>query len=207
MRHTSRFTLTNILFYMFHLYLLNSLLFSSPSFTTIGFQGPDPSTDFRGGGLFSLQNLLYFIHTNKECFNRFIKQNDKIKLNKNNNNKEDYTYYLPWACCGINITHALTNLLSLHSHPSSLLSSSSYSIYTSFLTLLEYEEYAFEEIYSSMFCYIEEIWREERIEYRQFNEVLNRVKQRVIDVLLSNPINIHEFHQAMTEKHIAEHLK
>ena len=37
-----------------------------PDWTLIGFQGLDPITDFRGGGLLSLVQLIYFAEANHE---------------------------------------------------------------------------------------------------------------------------------------------
>ena len=37
-----------------------------PDWTLIGFQGLDPITDFRGGGLLSLVQLIYFAEVNED---------------------------------------------------------------------------------------------------------------------------------------------
>lgn len=37
----------------------------------MGWQGPDPSTDFRGGGFISLENLIFFAKTYPVCISFF----------------------------------------------------------------------------------------------------------------------------------------
>ncbi|OMJ79153.1 hypothetical protein SteCoe_20900 [Stentor coeruleus] len=60
-----KFDVTNTL-HQEELKALWNLSFENPpelitdQWVTIGFQGPDPSTDFRGGGLYSLQQLIFF---------------------------------------------------------------------------------------------------------------------------------------------------
>ena len=46
--------------------LVNAESETRPDWTLIGFQGLDPITDFRGGGLLSLVQLIYFAEVNEE---------------------------------------------------------------------------------------------------------------------------------------------
>lgn len=72
-----------------------SLSFDSPpelisaEWVKIGFQGQDPSTDFRGGGLFSLQQMIYFAESYPSFYQEF--------------KSADYSF----AICSINLSHFL----------------------------------------------------------------------------------------------------
>lgn len=58
----------------------------------IGFQQSDPASDFRGAGVFALQQLAYMASARQRVARRMISQPAE----------EDRRY--PWACVGINIT-------------------------------------------------------------------------------------------------------
>ncbi|KAK3040035.1 hypothetical protein RJ639_028366 [Escallonia herrerae] len=47
----------------------------------MGWQGPDPSTDFRGGGLISLENLIYFAKMYPDQFQKLLHKTDEKELN------------------------------------------------------------------------------------------------------------------------------
>lgn len=65
----------------------------------IGFQGPDPTTDFRGAGMLGLYNLHDFVVNNKDIsYKIFLDATDKIK------------WYF-FAACGINITGAIIEMI------------------------------------------------------------------------------------------------
>jgi len=76
---------------------LNSIV--SISWSDIGFQGKDPSTDFRGMGMLGLHQLVYFSETKPEVA--------KSILDTSNDPKR----YFPFAATGINITAFLLQLL------------------------------------------------------------------------------------------------
>ncbi|XP_039002684.1 ELMO domain-containing protein C-like isoform X2 [Hibiscus syriacus] len=71
----------------------------------MGWQGPDPSTDFRGGGFISLENLIFFAKKYPESFQRL--------LHKQDGNRADWEY--PFAVAGINISFMLIQMLDLQS--------------------------------------------------------------------------------------------
>jgi len=73
----------------------------SASWSDIGFQGLDPATDFRGGGLLSLENLRYFGRENGDVARRIL-----------NEQCRDVTQGgFPFAITGINITAFLLNVV------------------------------------------------------------------------------------------------
>jgi len=65
-----------------YIQLWDLLLVSSPSpcsrkseeWKKLGFQGLDPCTDFRGGGLLALQQLVYFAETRRELALQMLKE-------------------------------------------------------------------------------------------------------------------------------------
>ncbi len=65
----------------------------------IGFQGEDPSTDFRGSGFLGLKNLLYFVENGKEEVEEVL----RTALS------EKRWYF--FAAAGINITGKLINIV------------------------------------------------------------------------------------------------
>lgn len=77
---------------------------SSKSWSDIGFQGFDPTTDFRGAGMLSLENLKYFASAYPETARRIL-----------NHQCVDITNGgFPFAITGINITHFLLSLATRH---------------------------------------------------------------------------------------------
>lgn len=71
----------------------------------MGWQGTDPSTDFRGGGYISLENLIYFAEKYPESFQRL--------LHKQDGKRAEWEY--PFAVAGINISFMLAQMLDLQS--------------------------------------------------------------------------------------------
>jgi len=72
----------------------------SKQWKMIGFQGTDPATDFRGGGLFALLNLIYFAEQYSESFHYCLKYFDH---DVTDDEDVDYKRY-PLAITGMNIT-------------------------------------------------------------------------------------------------------
>ncbi|KAN0052710.1 hypothetical protein ACTA71_006814 [Dictyostelium dimigraforme] len=70
----------------------------SKEWGTLGFQGMDPATDFRGMGILGLDNLIYLSTQHSD---------DAREILKNSNSKCCY----PFAITGINITALILNLI------------------------------------------------------------------------------------------------
>ncbi|KAL0311534.1 UNVERIFIED_CONTAM: ELMO domain-containing protein A, partial [Sesamum angustifolium] len=77
----------------------------SEQWKDMGWQGANPSTDFRGCGFVSLENLLYFARTYPVTFNRL--------LLKQVGSRAEWEY--PFAVAGINVSFMLIQMLDLHS--------------------------------------------------------------------------------------------
>ncbi|XP_071706943.1 uncharacterized protein [Rutidosis leptorrhynchoides] len=77
----------------------------SEQWKEMGWQGKDPSTDFRGGGFISLENLLYFA--------RYYLKSFQDLLRKQEGDRSMWEY--PFAVAGVNITFMLIQMLDLES--------------------------------------------------------------------------------------------
>eukprot|EP00808_Paulinella_micropora_P000880 g72000.t1 len=162
----------------------------SGKWATIGFQGLDPSTDFRAAGFFGLENLVYFAATRRQAF-------DLMCALSQRHNPE---YMLPCAISGMNVTWRLAQMLCLHSEPSELLSPEQAALFRNFMELLEQEEMAFQEIYCEALLMLEDIWSIEDRQYLEFPLVLDRVLLKVRTALSRHPLNLREFHEYMCEE-------
>ncbi|KAL0674624.1 hypothetical protein Bca4012_002605 [Brassica carinata] len=69
----------------------------------MGWQGKDPSTDFRGGGFISLENLLYFARNFQKSFQDLLRKQVG----------ERSVWEYPFAVAGINLTFMLIQMLDL----------------------------------------------------------------------------------------------
>ena len=74
-----------------------------PEWKEMGWQGSDPATDFRSGGLMSLQNLVWFAERQPRVYRRL--------LSKSDGERSEWEY--PFAAAGVNVTFALVHLLEL----------------------------------------------------------------------------------------------
>lgn len=131
----------------------------SKQWATIGFQGDDPMTDFRGMGILGLKNLLYFVR----------KYNDQARKLLSHSNHPKYGYSM--AIVGINITHLTLELLkaghlkthfynAIHQRPS-----------------IDH----FHEAYSRLFVGFDGFWLDEKPEdIMEFNRVREAYRSNVI---------------------------
>ncbi|XP_021282158.1 ELMO domain-containing protein A isoform X2 [Herrania umbratica] len=129
----------------------------------MGWQGPDPSTDFRGGGFISLENLIFFAKQYPESFQRLLHKQDGARA--------DWEY--PFAVAGINISFMLVQMLELQTgKPSSVAG-------IRFLELLGEDEMAFDNLYCVAFQMMDAQWLVKRASYMQFNDVLKSTRTQL----------------------------
>ncbi|KAJ0978065.1 hypothetical protein J5N97_013539 [Dioscorea zingiberensis] len=129
----------------------------------MGWQGSDPSTDFRGGGFVSLENLIFFAKTYPDSFQRL--------LHKQDGRRADWEY--PFAIAGINISFMLVQLLELQlGRPTSKAG-------IRFLKLLGNDEMAFDNLYCIAFQMMDAQWLAKRASYMEFNEVLKATRTQL----------------------------
>ncbi|PWA89929.1 ELMO domain-containing protein C [Artemisia annua] len=75
----------------------------SEQWKNMGWQGKDPSTDFRGAGFISLENLLFFAKTFSISFQHLIRKQGA----------RGAAWEYPFAVAGLNITFMLVKMLDL----------------------------------------------------------------------------------------------
>ncbi|KAL5213651.1 hypothetical protein ABZP36_002803 [Zizania latifolia] len=81
---------------------LSSLV--SEQWKDMGWQGPNPSTDFRGCGFVALQNLLFFATTYPVSYQRLLLKQQGMRA----------TWEYPFAVAGVNVSYMLIQLLELN---------------------------------------------------------------------------------------------
>ncbi|KAL3819625.1 hypothetical protein ACJIZ3_005530 [Penstemon smallii] len=129
----------------------------------MGWQGSDPSTDFRGGGFISLENLIFFAKTYPEAFGNL--------LHKRDGNRSEWEY--PFAVAGINISFMLVQMLDLQSGKPSTLAGHR------FLELLGQDEMAFDNLFCVAFKMLDAQWLVKRASYMEFNDVLKSTRAQL----------------------------
>jgi hypothetical protein len=149
----------------------------TPQWSTIGFQGNDPATDFRAMGLLGLQLLIYlFTNYNSRC---------KHILSQN----RDY----PFCVAGINVANALLDMLNLkvmdHRDKSSITLLSKYGAWDNIVfnfmcrQWIHARNHSFEETFCLLVELLDHVWVDMNATYMRFNEVLNETKRRFLTVL------------------------
>ncbi|KAI4386614.1 hypothetical protein MLD38_004532 [Melastoma candidum] len=129
----------------------------------MGWQGTDPSTDFRGGGFISLENLIYFAKKYPESFHNLLHKKDGLRA----------AWEYPFAVAGINISFMLAQMLDLQTgKPSSLAG-------VKFLELLGGDDTAFDNLYCVAFRMMDAQWLAKRASYMEFNDVLKSTRTQL----------------------------
>ncbi|KAF3443885.1 hypothetical protein FNV43_RR13575 [Rhamnella rubrinervis] len=129
----------------------------SEQWKEMGWQGPNPSTDFRGCGFISLENLLFYARTYPASFRRL--------LLKQEGNRATWEY--PFAVAGINVSFMLIRMLELYTaaKPKCIAG-------INFVRLLGEDEEAFDVLYCIAFELMDAQWLAMQASYMEFNEVL-----------------------------------
>ncbi|CAN6443142.1 unnamed protein product [Victoria cruziana] len=132
----------------------------SEAWKEMGWQGCDPSTDFRGGGYISLENLIFFAKKYPEPFQNL--------LHKKEGKRSQWEY--PFAVAGVNLTFTLVQMLDLQSGPPSSI------VAANFVRLLAEDEMAFDNLFCVAFMMLDAQWLAKRASYMEFNEVLKSTR-------------------------------
>ncbi|OEL28563.1 ELMO domain-containing protein A [Dichanthelium oligosanthes] len=140
----------------------------SEQWKDMGWQGKDPSTDFRGGGFISLENLLYFARNFPKSFQELLR--------KQNGDRAIWEY--PFAVAGVNITFMLIQMLDLQAvKPRSLFGAV-------FLKLLSENDRAFDILYCITFKLMDQQWLDMHANYMDFNTVMKSTRRQLERELL-----------------------
>ncbi|KAK4255482.1 hypothetical protein QN277_008480 [Acacia crassicarpa] len=140
---------------------LNGLV--SDQWKDMGWQGPNPSTDFRGCGFISLENLLFFARTYPASFHRLLFKQDGHRA----------TWEYPFAVAGINVSFMLIKMLDLCSVKPRCLPG------INFVKLLEEDEEAFDILYCIAFEMMDAQWLAMHASYMNFNDVLQATRMQL----------------------------
>ncbi|URE36794.1 ELMO/CED-12 family [Musa troglodytarum] len=144
----------------------------SDQWKEMGWQGRDPSTDFRGAGFISLENLLFFAKTFCNSFQRL--------LNKQCGKRATWEY--PFAVAGVNITFMIMQMLDLQSTKARTF------VRAVFIQMLSEDEWAFDLLYCVAFMVMDKQWLERNASYMEFNEVLKSTRAQLERELLMDDV-------------------
>ncbi|KAG9446006.1 hypothetical protein H6P81_012134 [Aristolochia fimbriata] len=144
----------------------------SDQWKQMGWQGRDPSTDFRGAGFISLENLLFFAKTFSVSFQQL--------LNKKGGKRATWEY--PFAVAGVNITFMIMQMLDLHSiKPRTF-------VRTVFIQMLSENEWAFDLLYCVAFMVMDKQWLAKNASYMEFNDILKSTRAQLEKELLMDDV-------------------
>ncbi|PSS15778.1 ELMO domain-containing protein [Actinidia chinensis var. chinensis] len=129
----------------------------------MGWQGSDPSTDFRGGGYVSLENLIFFAKFYLDAFQSL--------LHKRDGSRAEWEY--PFAVAGINLSFMLVQMLDLQSGKPTTMAG------IRFLEFLSEDEMAFDNLYCVAFRLMDAQWLAKRASYMEFNDVLKSTRTQL----------------------------
>ncbi|KAI5660813.1 hypothetical protein M9H77_20136 [Catharanthus roseus] len=140
---------------------LKSLI--SNQWKDMGWQGANPSTDFRGCGFISLENLLFFAKTYPGSFHRLLFKQGGQRA----------TWEYPFAVAGINVSFMLIQMLDLHSAKPKCIPG------FNFVRILGENEEAFDILYCIAFAMMDAQWLAMHASYMEFNEVLQATRTQL----------------------------
>lgn len=144
----------------------------SEQWKEMGWQGRDPSTDFRGAGFISLENLLFFAKTFSTSFQQL--------LNKEGGKRSTWEY--PFAVAGVNITFMIMQMLDLDAlKPRTF-------VRAIFVQMLSEDEWAFDLLYCVAFMVMDKKWLERNATYMEFNDVLKCTRSQLERELLLDDV-------------------
>ncbi|XP_073315947.1 uncharacterized protein [Primulina huaijiensis] len=149
---------------------LQSLI--SDQWKDMGWQGKDPSTDFRGAGFISLENLLFFAKTFSTSFQSLLR--------KQTGKRAVWEY--PFAVAGVNITFMLMQMLDLNATKPGTF------IRAIFLQMLAENEWAFDLLYCVAFVIMDNLWLQKNATYMDFNDILKSTRYQLEKELLMDDV-------------------
>lgn len=144
----------------------------SEQWKEMGWQGRDPSTDFRGAGFISLENLLFFAKTFSTSYQHLVKKQGGKRA----------TWEYPFAVAGVNITFMLIQMLNLDAPKGRNF------VRAVFLQMLSENHWAFDLLYCVAFAVMDKQWLEKNASYMEFNEVLKSTRAQLEQELLMDEV-------------------
>lgn len=149
---------------------------------TIGFQSEDPTSDIRGGGVLSLENLIYFLENDTISARKMMMMRSK-RDNRPNNQVGGY----PWAACGINVTRTLAIIFEMIQQ-----SGAKNKIFSrkSYWNILEAKN-SFNRMYVLLFQLLDFLWGESNATYLDFPKIMLAAQEEFVQ-LLTYSNNLHD---------------
>ncbi|KAH7476168.1 Neurobeachin-like protein 1 [Phytophthora ramorum] len=135
------------------------------SWSRLGFQRPDPTTDFRAGGMLSLDCLVYFA-------SHYTAQAVRMVTNQVPGS-HDHTY--PWGPAGINVTCMVARLFWKFDGELVREQQANWPLF--------YDSEAFHLLFSEVFVLFDYLWNEMNANYGNFSVVIQATSDRIMDVL------------------------
>lgn len=144
----------------------------SEQWKEMGWQGKDPSTDFRGGGFISLENLLYLARNFPKSFQDLLRKQEGDRA----------MWEYPFAVAGVNITFMLIQMLDLEAvKPRNFVGAT-------FLKFLAENESAFDLLYCITFKLMDNQWLAMHASYMDFNTVMKATRRQLENELLQEDV-------------------
>merc|ERR1712232_450371 len=134
--------------------------------TVLGFQRNDPSSDLRASGLLGLQNLVYFAETYTGLFLEMARSQLLVETDM----------YYPFATAGINISYLMVTLLNITKDEGWCPQMSTHPMFF-------YKFRAWEELYTIIFRFFDQKWKQMQVGYMGFQQVIDTTKENVHDLL------------------------
>jgi len=147
----------------------------SEQWKLLGFQGTDPATDFRGMGVFGLEQLVYFAESHTDVFRKIV--NGQLA-------RKEREY--PVAVAGINLTQKLYEILKVNDETPE----------GTIFPILFAHKHAFEEMYCSSFQVLDYTWDDMNASYMDFPKVIAAVHKQIVEVVEARPLTLEQFHFA-----------
>lgn len=144
----------------------------------MGWQNEDPASDFRGGGLLSLESLTYMAAQHPETFTAL--------KDKSAGQRSDWEY--PFAAAGVNLTFLLVEALGLRGDAPLPATTAG----RNFCALLGVSDNAFEEVFVSTYELLDRLWLDTKASYMEFPGVLKSTRERLEQVFSNQVCSVAE---------------
>lgn len=158
----------------------------SPTWKTMGWQGVDPATDFRSGGLLSLHNLVWLAKHERSTYDALMQ--------KTYGKRSEWEY--PFAAAGVNVTHAMCDELQLRPKRrgggggnrvvpeggavhSPAPNTPAAVAFTHMLRKQTGVKDAFERVYAAWFEALDREWLDRGATYMEFGQVMDATRKKV----------------------------
>lgn len=149
----------------------------------MGFQHPrDATSDFRGGGMLSLEALVYIVERHPDIVKgMFLRHKERAIQGPYNS--------FPWACAGITLSRKLCELLQV-TQPLSGIPSEVYKNSPSTFWHVAKSSGAFLELFTWTFVCLERTWDVVGASYMDFGRILTLTMKQTHDMLQRLPANV-----------------